>query len=635
MRVVRQALCVCVVLIVACSKPAEVAPAPARADKPVATAAIMTPDPQSYANYDDVRITDAALDLDVSFERKQLAGTAQLAIEWLDNAANTLVLDTRDLDIGRIERQTAAGWEAAKFELAPRDAKFGSKLTIALPDRATRVRIAYTTRPEATGLQWLEPAQTLGKTQPFMFSQSQAIHARSWIPIQDTPAVRFTYSAHVTAPAGIRVVMSADNKAEATGEGGYTFSMPQPIPSYLLAIAAGELEFRPLGARSGVYAEKGRIEAAANEFTDTEAMIDAAEKLYGEYRWGRYDLLVLPPSFPFGGMENPRLTFATPTVIAGDKSLTSLIAHELAHSWSGNLVTNAGWRDFWLNEGFTSYVENRIVEVIYGAEFARMEQVLGQDGLIEELKTIAKPDQRLVVDVAGRDPDETFSGVPYQKGAWLLLTLEQRFGRALFDPFLRGWFDQNAFKSVTTEDFIAYLKSELMTKNPGKFEESELDGWLNQPGIPANAIKSTSSKLVAVDTARTEFLAGTRPASALGGKAWSTQEWLHFLKGLPPTTTVAQLEALDAAFNLTATGNAEIAFAWFKRGIAVNYMPIKAPLEAHLIGIGRRKLVVPLYDELAKTPAGKAEAIRIFNLASPGYHPLTRTTVATKLGVGT
>ena len=600
---------------------------------PAKAVVAMTPDPQSYANYDEVRITDAALDLDVSFERKQIAGSAELAIEWLSATADTLVLDTRDLDITRVERQTATGWEAAPFELAQRDAKFGSKLTIRLPERATRVRIAYNSRPEATGLQWLEPAQTLGKMQPFMFSQSQAIHARSWLPLQDTPAVRFTYSAKVTAPPGLRVVMSADNDAAATGEGGYAFRMPQPIPSYLLAIAVGELDFRPLGKRSGVYAEKGRIAAAANEFTDTEAMIDAAEKLYGEYRWGRYDLLVLPPSFPFGGMENPRLTFATPTVIAGDKSLTSLIAHELAHSWSGNLVTNAGWRDFWLNEGFTSYVENRIVEVIYGAEFARMEQVLAQDGLIEEIKTIAAPDQRLVVDVVGRDPDETFSGVPYQKGAWLLLTLEQRFGRETFDPFLRGWFDQHAFKSVTTEDFIAYLKSELLAKNPGKFEESELDAWLNQPGIPANAVKSTSDKLVAVDAQRTEFLAGTRAASALDGKAWSTQEWLQFLTKLPDTTTTAQLEALDAVFALTRTGNSEIAFAWFKRGIAANYAPIKAPLEAHLIGIGRRKLVVPLYEELAKTPAGKAEAIRIFNLASPGYHPLTRTTVATKLGV--
>ncbi len=632
MRVLRQALCVCVVLLAACSKPADVAPAPAQtpASNPVAA---VTPDPQSYANYDDVRVTDVALDLDVSFERKQIAGNAQLAFEWLDDTATTLVLDTRDLDISRVERQTAAGWEAAPFEIAARDAKFGSKLTIQLPERETRVRIAYNSRPEATGLQWLEPSQTLGKTQPFMFSQSQAIHARSWIPIQDTPAVRFTYSAKVRAPEGLRVVMSADNDAAATGEGGYTFSMPQPIPSYLLAIAVGELDFRPLGKRSGVYAEKGRIAAAADEFTDTEAMIDAAEKLYGEYRWGRYDLLVLPPSFPYGGMENPRLTFATPTIIAGDKSLMSLVAHELAHSWSGNLVTNASWRDFWLNEGFTSYVENRILEEVYGADFALMEQVLSQDGLLEEIKTIAEPDQRLVVDVAGRDPDETFSGVPYQKGAWLLLTLEQRFGREAFDPFLRGWFDSQAFKSITTQDFIAYLDAELLSKHPGKFDKAELDGWLHQPGIPANAVKSTSAKLAAVDAQRAEFVAGTRAATALDGKAWSTQEWLHFLNGLPDPSTVAQLEALDAAYDLTATGNAEIAFAWFKRGIAANYAPIKAPLEAHLIGIGRRKLVVPLYSDLAKTPEGKAEAIRIFQIASPGYHPLTRTTVATKLGV--
>ncbi len=632
MRLIHPALCVCVVLLAACSKPAEVA-SPAIPATPVKAEVATTPDPQSYANYDDVRVTDAALTLDVSFERKQLAGTVELALEWLDSNANTLVLDTRDLDIARVEREAVSGWIEAEYDVAARDPKFGSKLTIALPERAKRVRITYNSRPEATGLQWLDPAQTLGKSQPFMFSQSQAIHARSWVPIQDTPAVRFTYSANVTAPEGLRVVMSADNDATATGEGGYSFRMPQAIPSYLLAIAVGELEFRPLGARSGVYAEKGRIEAAANEFTDTEAMIDATEKLFGDYRWGRYDLLVLPPSFPYGGMENPRLTFATPTIIAGDRSLMSLVAHELAHSWSGNLVTNAGWRDFWLNEGFTTYVENRIVEEVYGEEFARMEQVLSQDGLIEEMKAIATPDQRLVVDVVGRDPDETFSGVPYHKGAWLLLTLEQRFGREVFDPFLRGWFDRNAFESVTTEDFLAYLRSDLLAKHPGKFEEAELDAWLNQPGIPATAVKSTSAKLAAVDAARAEFLAGTRTAAKLPGKSWSTQEWLHFLGGLPDATTSDQLAALDSAFDLTGTRNAEIAFAWFKRGIAANYEAIRDPLQAHLVAIGRRKLVVPLYEEMAKSPEGKAEAIRIFRLAAPGYHPLTRTTVATKLGV--
>src|SRR5690606_25446801 len=318
---------------------------------------------------------------------------------------------------------------------------FGSALRIDTKTAVPGVRIRYHTSPQASGLQWMTSAQTASGKQPFMFSQSQAIHARSWVPLQDTPSVRFTYTAHVTAPKALRVLMSADNAIDHAPDGDYRFTMKQPIPSYLLAISVGELDVRSTGPRTAVFAEPSVVARAASEFEDTEAMIEAAEKLYGPYRWERYDILVLPASFPFGGMENPRLTFATPTIIAGDKSLVGLIAHELAHSWSGNLVTNANAQHMWLNEGFTTYVENRIVESVYEKEVATMQLVVDDQELQTELEDLSEREQLLVTDLHGLDPDEALSGVPYDKGRWFLRFLESRYGRSTFDGFLRAYFD--------------------------------------------------------------------------------------------------------------------------------------------------------------------------------------------------
>jgi leukotriene-A4 hydrolase len=425
--------------------------------------------------------------------------------------------------------------------------------------------------------------------------------------------------------------MSANNDPAATGVGGYRFHMPQPIPSYLLAIAAGDLAFKAMGPRSGVYTEPGRLEAAAKEFEDTEAMIDATEKLYGAYRWGRYDLLILPPSFPFGGMENPRLSFITPTVIAGDKSLTSLIAHELAHSWSGNLVTNASWRDLWLNEGFTSYVENRIVEAVYGVDQAMVQQVVGQHELIEGMKDLPEIDQHLVLQLAGRDPDDAFSDVPYAKGEWLLRTMEQRFGRERFDALLREWFDAHAFQSVGTDEFLDFFGKRLFDVAGAPMTRADVMPWLHQAGIPKDAKASKSPALERIDAARARFV-GAGDAAALDAKKWATGEWLHFLNGLPEDLAAAKLADLDAAYQLTGTGNSEIAFRFYLAGIRAGYAPMREALSRHLIGIGRRKLMVPLWTELAKTPDNKAWALEVYATARPGYHPIARASVDEILG---
>lgn len=622
----------CLAMVAAgCSRDAATSSEAEPAAKPARTAVTTSRahDESSFSEPDQVRITDIALKLAIDFDQRQLGGTALYTLEWKDKEATQLVLDTRDLIIEKVQADNGQGtWAPLEFNLAPPDKVFGSKLTIEAPTRPTNIQVTYHTSPNASGLQWLEPEMTEGKKLPFMFSQSQAIHARSWVPLQDTPSVRFTYSAHITSRPDVMVLMSADNDPKAERDGDYVFNMPQPIPSYLLAIAAGDLVFKPISARSGVWAEPTMVDKAAAEFEDTEKMIAAAESLYGPYRWERYDMLVLPPSFPFGGMENPRLTFATPTVVVGDKSLVSLIAHELAHSWSGNLVTNASWKDIWLNEGFTTYVQGRIIEALYGEEAAEMERQIDQTDLLNEMKGMSPANQALVLPpLTERDPDEALGNVAYVKGAWFLQFLEQRFGREKFDTFLRGWFDDHAFQSATTDQFVAYLKKNLQAKNPHAVTQAEIDAWLNEPGIPTFAIKAQSRGFSIVDTARIGWLGSARLPSKQVTDGWSTQEWVRFLEGMGKTLTHDQLAQLDAAYHFTGTSNGEIAVRWYPLAIRSGYAEAWPAAGEFIQHVGRRKLIMPIYSELVKTPEGLEFARATFAKAKPGYHPITTESV--------
>lgn len=590
-----------------------------------------TRDVHSYANPRQVRVSHLDLDLNVVFERRILRGAVTLAVETIaGNERAPLILDTRGLNIIKASASTnGRDYASAVFKLGAIDKYLGAPLTIELPPAAKSVRVEYETSPQASGLQWLDAAQTAGKRMPFLFTQSEAIHARSWIPCQDSPQVRVTYTARIHTPPNLRAVMSAENDPAAPTNGDYSFTMRQPIASYLIALAVGEIAFRPLGARTGVYAEPSIVDKAAREFADTEKMVAAAEKIAGPYRWNRYDLLVLPPSFPFGGMENPKLTFATPTILAGDKSLVSLVSHELAHSWSGNLVTNATWSDFWLNEGFTVYLERRILEAVYGRARAEMEATLGRQTLTEELSTLDARDQILHVDLRGRDPDDGFTNVPYEKGALFLRQLEETFGRERFDPFLRGYFDHFAFRSITTADFTDYLKSNLLAKYPQRAAAIPLDEWINNPGLPKSAPQPHSDAFARVEEQAAAWLSGRTPVTKIPVSQWSTQEWLHFLKFSADKLTPAHLRELDDAFHLTAVGNSEIAFEWLLISIRHDYKPAYTRLEEYLTSIGRRKLVKPLYEELVKTEAGKARAEEIYRKARPGYHPITAATIDT------
>ena len=594
------------------------------------------PDPHSYANHDQVRVSHLALDLTVNFQRRVLSGHVILDLDRQVDVER-LVLDSRQLNIRDVNRVDAEGaLEPLSWRLtAPQPERdyLGQALVIALDPAVDRVRIDYDTSPEAYGLQWLDEHQTRSG-QPFLFSQSQPIFARSWVPLQDTPAVRYTFDATLRVPRELLALMgAAGNTGELSADGVYHFQMPQAIPSYLMALAVGKLEFQATGPRSGVYAEPAALEDAAWEFAELEAMIDAGETLYGPYRWDRYDLLILPPSFPFGGMENPRLSFITPTVLAGDRSLTALIAHELAHSWSGNLVTNAAWRDLWLNEGFTTYFESRIIEALYGARRTEMEGTLDYQGLVAELETLSEPEQVLARDLEGQDPEQSFTGIPYDKGRLFLQWLEARVGRAAFDVFLRDYFDHFAFQSITTEDFLAYLDQTLLAAADEKILGTELETWIHRPGLPEDAVIPASDAFDIVDEWRRQWLAGEVDLAALPTADWTVSEWRQFLMGLGDQLDLEQMAALDAAFSLTATGNVEILYLWLVRSIETRYPPGLERLDSFLVEVGRNKFTRPLYEELAGSDWGHEMALEIYQRARPGYHSMTRAAAERALDI--
>ncbi|HEY7911029.1 MAG TPA: M1 family metallopeptidase [Blastocatellia bacterium] len=591
--------------------------------QPAATA--MEKDPHSFANTSEVVVTNLYLDVRVDFDKKQIAGKATLSLNN-KTGARRVVLDTRDLTIEKVTLEKDE--REAKYSLGGEVKYMGRPLDIEIAPDTKEVTVYYRTSPRAAAVQWLDPAQTAGKKRPFLFTQSQAILARTWVPCQDTPSVRMTYRARVQTPPDLLAVMSAKNSTRKTPDGIYNFDMPQPVPSYLLALAVGDIEFRGLGPRSGVYAEPPVVERAAYEFADMEKMIEAAETLYGPYRWERYDVIVLPPSFPFGGMENPRLTFATPTILAGDRSLVSLIAHELAHSWSGNLVTNATWDDFWLNEGFTVYFENRIMEAISGREYSEMLSELGLQDLKSTIKDLGEKsaDTKLRLDLTGRDPDEGVSDIAYQKGYFFLRMLEENVGRRRWDAFLKKYFETHAFQSMTTERFLAYLRKNLTRGDMALERRLNIDAWVFGPGLPENAPKVQSGEFRRVEAQVKAYLSG-KPAASLETKGWTSHHWQHFLRKLPAELEPRQMAELDAAFKFSETGNSEILNEWLLKAIGSKYEAAYPALERFLTSMGRRKFLKPLYTELAKTPAGLEMARRIYEKARPTYHSVSYNTV--------
>ncbi len=580
----------------------------------------LSEDLHSFANINEVRMHHLSLNLAVDFDKKVLEGSAKVFIKNYTNAEK-LVLDTKMLEIASVMLDDSS---QAEYTLSKADSVFGQALTVSILPETKWVEITYKTSPEAGALQWLSPEQTVGKEHPFLFSQSQAILARTWIPCQDGPGVKFTYDAIVKTSPELLALMSAENGTQKTEDGVYTFKMTQPISSYLLALTIGDLEFASTGRNSGVYAEPEMIEKAVWELASMQAMIDSAEQLYGPYAWGRYDVVILPPSFPFGGMENPRLTFATPTIISGDRSLVSLIAHELAHSWSGNLVTNETWNDFWLNEGFTVYFEQRIMEKIYGKDYADMLTKLGMGDLLLTLEELKEEnnneDTHLYLDLAGRDPDDGLTDVAYEKGRFFLQTVESVVGRDRFDVFLKNYFEINRFKTMDTKGFIDLLKSDLLTdEEAGKID---INQWVYGPGLPENVPVVNSVELDRVQKAIVRLNKNLAGVDDLEVEGYTTHHWLYFLRGLENLNT-EKLAQLDARFKFSETGNSEIACDWFKLCIENSYTPAYPQLEKFLIRVGRRKFLMPLYERLAKTEENKKWALDVYQKARSGYHSVS------------
>ncbi len=578
-------------------------------------------DPHSYSRPNEAKVVRLNWQAKLNFESKTINATATWNFE--NNNADRIVFDVKDIEVLAV---TDNQENPLKFEVTSPKEYIGSALVVKITPTTDVVNIEYKTSPNSAALQWLSDNQTADKTHPFLFTQSQAILARTWIPCQDSPGIRFSYKAKLEVPKGLMAVMSAENPTQKSENGIYTFKMNQPIPSYLMAMAVGNFEYIKIGNQTGVYAEPSMIKKSEYEFADMQKMVDAASELYGDYDWEQFDMIILPPSFPFGGMENPRITFATPTIIAGDRSLTALVAHELAHSWSGNLVTNANWNDFWLNEGFTVYFERRIMERLYGKDYAEMLALLGYQDLQLTLQDLNESpnDTKLKLNLKDRDPDDGMSDIAYEKGYFFLRLCEETLGREAFDNFLNNYFKENKFKTTTTETFVEQLKMSF-SENPD-FDKVNYQEWIYEPGLPSNCPQPQSEKFIDVEKTIKYFVDGKK-ANNLNTQEWTTHEWLHFLRHLPIDLTLDQLTELDEAFGFTNSGNAEILAAWFMNTIPKSYTPAEQPLDSFLVNVGRRKFLTPLYKALKNSNYGLEKAQSIYEKARPNYHAVSVETM--------
>ena len=589
--------------------------------------ALSPTDPNSYSRPDLVTTTHLHLALSVDFAQKRLVGEAVLSLRRVDPAATSVLLDVSKLEVaGVTDKATGA---ALKFTVGSQSIN-GERLEVELPaGEVVEVAVAYATTPACTALQWLSPEQTSGKQRPFLFSQCEAIHCRSMAPCQDTPSVKATYSAAITAPSDLTVLMSAIREGEVEVEGEVAVSrwkQEVPVQSYLIALAVGALERRTIGPRSAVWAEAALVDRAAGDFADTEVMLQKAEELCGPYVWGIYDILVLPPSFPFGGMENPCLTFATPTLLSGDKANADVIAHEIAHSWTGNLVTNVNFEHFWLNEGFTVFTERKIVGRMHGEPYRHFSAMLGWKGLEETVEKVLGPTNpftALVPRLAGADPDDAFSCVPYEKGSTFLWYLEDLVGgAAVFEPFLRSYYTKFAYKSIDSEQFKAFFLEQF--REVAAVAEVDWAAWLHAPGMPTykpafdDSLAKETWELAAAWQA---WDPATPAAFAQDFNAFSAKQQAEFLWTLLKAAPMdhAKLAAMAELYQLDKCSNVETEFKWVRLGLASRWEAAVGPALALATLQGRMKFVRPLYRDLYDWPEKRQEAIDTF-LAHRGQY---------------
>lgn len=606
-------------------------------------------DDHSYSNLKEIKTTHLDLELEVNFNNKTIYGVARHKMK--NFGSDTAIFDIKGLQIqkitiGKINQEREADFVIGNMD---KDSILGQPLLVSVSPKTTQINIYYQTTKQSEALDWLDSNLTSSKKYPFLYTQGQAILTRTWIPIQDSPSNRITYSAKVKVPQELMAVMSAKNQKKKNSEGVYQFKMTKAIPSYLIALAVGDLKYHAFSKNTGVYCEPELMNASKNEFVDLPKMFNAAERLYGKYQWEQYDLLILPYSFPFGGMENPMLTFVNPTIIAGDRSLVSVIAHELAHSWSGNLVTNNTWNDFWLNEGFTVYFENRIMEKLYGKEIADILAIIEFQELEDEIDQIRKSehpnDSKLFLDLKNRNPDDGMTDIAYVKGAFFLKTLEEKVGRKQMDIFLKKYFQHFAFKTINSKTFVNYLNEQLLSKNNIQFNTEE---WIYKKGLPKNCLQLNSTRLenmteMAEKTNAGEVLFAPKITykyykkkgkrlrrmivTKIERKDYIVQEWQTFIRALNPAIGKRKMKELDQFLGFSTCGNAEIMNEWFVLAIKNDYTEIRPEMEAFLSKIGRRKYLVPIYKALAEKPENLAWAKDLFQKVAPNYHAVSKNTV--------
>jgi len=600
-------------------------------------------DPSSYSRPDQIKTTHIHLDIQLDFEKKVLHGDCILSLEKVDDAVTTLLLDCRALDISSAALESTG--ECLTFQV-DKETSYGSRLEVQLPSgcpKSFKVLFKYSTTADCSALQWLSPEQTAGGKQPYVFSQCQAIHCRSLLPCQDTPSVKATYSASVTAPKDITVLMSAirdHDEPKVVGEQHcFSFQQKVPVQSYLIAIAAGALQSKQIGPRSRVWSEKEFIDEAAFDFSETENMLKTAEDLCGPYVWTSYDILVLPPSFPFGGMENPCLTFATPTLLSGDKSNSDVIAHEIAHSWTGNLVTNFNFEHFWLNEGFTVFAERKIVGRLHGEEYRHFSAILRWTELEECINKVFGADNpltQLVVDLKGVDPDDAFSVIPYEKGSTFLWYLEELVGgKEQFEPFLRSYYNKFKYQSITSDTFKDYFLDYFSGVEAVK--KVDWDTWFYAPGMPpykpefdtslATACRGLAKRWQDWDPATECPFNGSELEQF---RSEQTQEMLNtLLKGDP--LSVKALEKMESLYKLSENPNTEVVFRWIRVGIAARWKII-LPAAVELVSRqGRMKFVRPVYRDLYAWQEQRQLAIDTFNATKDKLMGMARDMVAKDL----
>ncbi|XP_005106910.1 leukotriene A-4 hydrolase isoform X2 [Aplysia californica] len=580
-------------------------------------AAMSASDPNSYSEPEKCKVVSLDWDVSIDFDAHIIRGFAHLKIERRI-PSDTLVLDVHKLKIEQVTLQESD--EKLPFDISnPLNVPYGSKLTIQIATVKTdsfTVSIKYETSSTASALDWMRPEQTAGKRQPYLYSQCQAIHARSLLPCQDTPGVKFPYTAKVRAPKVMTVLMSANRLGTEPVVGDpdqltTSFSLKVPIPSYLLAIAAGDLESRNLGPRSKVWSERELVDAAAYEFAETESMLRAAEDLMGPYVWGDYDLLVLPPSFPFGGMENPCITFVTPTLLAGDRSLADVIAHEISHSWTGNLVTNVTFEDFWLNEGHTVFLERKILSRLHGEPYNQVHANVGwqhlQDAVSSQIASGEEPYTKLVPDLRGVDPDDAFSAVPYEKGFALLNFLQTLLGgAAVFDVFLRAYIEHFKYQSISTQQWKDFLYSYFSSQaDQDKLNSVDWDKWLFETGMPpyqpnydlslARPVLDLSARWAAQPDSNLDCFS---PNDLENVSSLLIKEFLSSLSSVEPQISLAKVQKLEEVYHFNSVRNSEIRFVWLRLCLKVQWREAVPYVLNFVNEQGRMKFVRPLYRDM-------------------------------------